>query len=144
MNILITNKYGARAISCEKHFAERRACFATDVATRPIAEDQTEIKDGYMADLGCYLCRQEADRAALPGLVRAALLDPKLSHTRQRSWCGASIIYVYHRDSTSPSGVMLAVGIDEEQFNVIYNELRAAGLISSNKSPLSPTEGMGR
>lgn len=144
MNILLTNKYGARGISCERHFQEMRACFLGDVATRPIAEDQTEIKDGYVGDYGCYRCRQEADRAALPGLVRLALLDPKLSHTRQRNWCGASIIYVYHRDQTSPSGVMLAVGIDEDQFNVIYNELRAAGLISSSKSPLSPTEGLGR
>lgn len=65
--------------------------------------------------------------------VRAAVTDPRYSHSRTRSWCRAEVTYIYHRDPASPSGVMLAAGGEASIVDPIIRELR-------NNSPLSPTE----
>lgn len=142
MNILITNKYGAVGITCERHLPERIK-HIYGAQTRPIAVDQTEFVDRtFGGDTGCYLCRQERERAEHPAKVRAALLDPKCSHTRFRPFGSGGYVTIYHRNETSPTGVLAAVGCDSKLFDEIYEALRAEGLVSSSKSPLSPTEGL--
>lgn len=88
----------------------------------------------------CDRCRQDQARAELPGLVRVALADPSLSHTRFRD----GSIYIYGRDVTSPSGVRLMLGCPEPMYNAIVEEMRARGAAGrcGALSPLSPTEGL--
>lgn len=138
MNIIITNRFGARRLTCDKHYLAMRLCFLGEATATIVPSDSDQLIDTE----NCIDCLNEARLAALPGRVRAALLSPRFAHTRQRSWCGASIIYVYHRHTTSPSGVLLEVSIGEPEFNVIYTDLIAQGMIRSSASPLSPTEGL--
>lgn len=72
------------------------------------------------------------------GEIRAAIRaarSPNFIHARSRSWGGQWIAYFYHRDPTSPSGKIMAAGIDDATGTEI---LRRAG----RTSPLSPTEGL--
>lgn len=133
MNILITNRYGGKLVTCERHEPER---------SKLIIGQDDEAHPRVPTEQPCPNCEQERKLAELPGLVRKALLDAKFSHSRFREWCGAGCVYIYHRNPTSPSGVMLAVGCPASMFDPIYNALRAEGLIGSGASPLSPTEGL--
>jgi hypothetical protein len=123
-NILITNKYNIHVVVCPAHFDECRANIYGDITTTPTAE------------IGCRRCAEEASRAANPGKVRAALLDPTFSHSRFKR----GNVYIYRRDAASPSGVFLAAAASEKVFDEIYDDLLAQGLIRSSASPLSPTE----
>ena len=126
-----TNRFGATLITCADHEAEQSTHFLGGFVTR--AEG---------AEGACDLCQAAADRAAQPGRVREALLSPLLSHTRARQAAGWYVT-VYHRDTTSPTGVLAVISASDDVFNAVYDELRAAGLVSSSQSPLSPTEGFG-
>jgi len=64
---------------------------------------------------------------------RAAVASPRFSHARARRWGGAWIVHVYHRDPTSPSGVMCAAGASQSLADPIIAEFKRAGA-------LSPTE----
>lgn len=68
-----------------------------------------------------------------PKEFEAAIKDPRFSHTRVRSWCGCQIVYAYHADAGSPSGVVLAAGLDERLAEPILRKHRKSG-------PLSPVE----
>jgi hypothetical protein len=132
MNTVTFNKYGAKLVTCECH-REWQAAHIYGLMTEtttPTAEE-------------CPACREEVQHYEHPAKVRAALLDPRCTHTRFRSFGSSGYVTVYHRDHTSPTGVMAAVGASAELFDKIYAELRADGLLSSSKSPLSPTEGLG-
>jgi hypothetical protein len=99
------------------------------------ADRITKIGD----EFACETCaRKPAEVAAM----RAALLDPDCSHTRYRDWCGSGTVTCYRRDPSSPSGVLASAALRSEWFDELYSDLRAAGLLSSGKSPLSPTEGL--
>ena len=128
----LTNRFGATLITCADHEAAQSTHFPGGWIV-----DRVEGADGV-----CGVCQEAADRAAHPGRVREALLSPLLSHTRSRRGVGWYVT-VYHRDTTSPTGVLAAISVSQDVFDAIYHELVAAGLISSNKSPLSPTEGFG-
>jgi len=128
----LTNRFGATLITCADHEAAQSVAHSLGGFV-----DRVEGADGV-----CRLCQEAAERAAHPGRVREALLSPLLTHTRARRGVGWYVT-VYHRDTTSPTGVLAAIDASEEVFRPIYRELVAAGLISSNKSPLSPTEGFG-
>ncbi len=132
MNTRITNKYGAILITCNCH---REWQAAHIYGLMPETETPTDAE--------CVACRKECQHYEHPAKVRAALLDPRCTHTRFRSFGSSGYVTVYHRDQTSPTGVMAAVGASAELFDRIYNELKAADLLSSSKSPLSPTEGLG-
>lgn len=67
--------------------------------------------------------------------IRAAITDSRFSHARNRSWCGAEITWIYHRDPASPTGVKLASGGEASVVEPMMRELRKGG-------PLSPTEGL--
>ena len=67
--------------------------------------------------------------------IVAAVTSPKFSHTRYRRFACADLVYVYHRDPTSPSGVKLAVMSDQDVVESILSQHRKA-------MPLSPTEGL--
>jgi hypothetical protein len=125
MNILLTNEWGARLVTCERHEAARTKYLGGD-------KQRTETPDE------CPDCRTERLRAELPLRVREALLSPDLSHTRARNVCGATVC-VYHYDRKSPTGVMLAVMCDEEMYDAIAAELRGQAYAGA-LSPLSPTE----
>jgi len=135
-----TNRFGATLITCADHEAAQSAHFPGGFV------DRVEGADGV-----CRLCQEAAERAAHPGRVREALLSPLLSHTRLRGGPRTCLpplpagwyVTVYHRDATSPTGVLAAISASQDVFDAIYRELVVAGLISSNKSPLSPTEGFG-
>lgn len=124
---IYTNQWGARLVSCETHAPKQLRHLHGDVKVAGVTEQE------------CPECRVDRQRAELPGQVRAALLSPKLSHTRARNWCGVTVVYVYHRDDTSPSGVMLAAGCDEPIYNEIAAELRGQ-VHAGAMAPLSPTE----
>lgn len=62
-----------------------------------------------------------------------AATSPKFTHARARNWCGHWVVAVYHRDDTSPTGVIFAAGLDEEYADPILDACRRPGA-------LSPTE----
>jgi hypothetical protein len=64
-----------------------------------------------------------------------AINHPAFSHARQGSGCWRDVVWVYHRDPGSPSGVTLAP-ISEE-----YTAAEADALLCGrHTSALSPTE----
>ena len=128
--IKLTNRFGATLITCADHEAEQSTHFPGGFVAR------AEGADGV-----CRLCQAAADRLAHPGRVREALLSPRLSHTRARPGAAGWRVTVYHRDTTSPTGVLAVISASDDVFNAIYDELRAVGLVLSSHSPLSPTEG---
>lgn len=99
-NFSLTNKYGAVLVTCERHYAEQSKHFYGSL-------DMDSRAD---TDKPCKLCTQERQQAEHPAKVREALLSPKLSHTRARQWCGQWIVSIYHREPSSPSGVLRAEG----------------------------------
>lgn len=131
MKIKMTNKYGAQVTTCLLHLVAVREVTLLSVTSEEVTETGK-----------CQYCATQEALAAVPSLLRTALLDPKCSHTRFRNWCGRGIVYVYHREPSSPSGVLLAASGSEQEFNTVYEELRKDGLIGSSKAPLSPTEGL--
>jgi len=63
-----------------------------------------------------------------------ALAHPNFSHARAKSWCRQWVIYIYHRDPESPTGVQMAAGAPDTP------ELEALFRKYNRPSPLSPTE----
>jgi len=47
-------------------------------------------------------------------LLAEALDHEDFSHCTTRPWCGKNVLYVYHRNAKSPSGVLLAHGADAD------------------------------
>jgi hypothetical protein len=131
MNTLILNKYGAKLVTCACHLdaqAQHIYGLLMETATPTDAE--------------CPACREECQHYEHPGKVRAALLDPRCTHTRFRPFGSGGYVTIYHANPTSPTGVLAAISADAKLFDKIYLELRMAGVLSSTKSPLSPTEGL--
>ncbi len=125
MNLVnLTNQWGGTVQRCAAHLPAARKYLYGDVV-----ESQVQ---GLCTD-----CETERRHAELPSVVRDLLLSGTVSHTRFRY----NAIHVYVRDHSSPTGVKLGASIDEPRFDQVFNELRAAGKISSGLSPLSPTEG---
>jgi hypothetical protein len=88
----------------------------------------------------CNACRDILETAArdvqMVPAMRAALVSPLLSHTRAHG----RFVHAYHRDHTSPTGVVLAGTLVATLFAELSAELR--GTVSAGAlSPLSPTEG---
>lgn len=131
MKIKMTNEYGAQVVTCLLHLVAVREVTLLGVVSEEVTETGT-----------CQRCATQQALADVPAKLRAALLDPRCSHTRFRQWCGQGSVYVYHRDPSSPSGVLLAASGSEQEFNAVYEQLRRDGLIGSAKAPLSPTEGL--
>lgn len=65
--------------------------------------------------------------------IEAAIANPAFSHSRAGDGCWRDVRWIYHRDSTSPSGVKLACAGDAKVVEPILRRLR-------DTSPLSPTE----
>ena len=66
--------------------------------------------------------------------IEEALASDGFSHARCRRWCGAMIVYVYHRDPESPSGVWLAASaVESPEIDGLFRKY-------NRPSPLSPTE----
>lgn len=53
----------------------------------------------------------------------AAMESPKFSHVSVRQWCGVQC-YVYHHDASSPSGVIIAGGLPEDEARPILDARR--------------------
>ena len=123
---LYTNKFGARVVSCDAHEAESLRHVYGD----PVKSGET--------DQECPKCRSRREWDEAPAHMRAALMSPRLSHTRYRY----GSVYAYHRDPTSPSGVMLASGLDPERYEKLIAEMRESGTYTGHAAPLSPTEGL--
>lgn len=70
----------------------------------------------------------------LKQIIRS-IKSPNYSHSRYRSWCGFGVTSIYHRNRTSPSGVLLEAGAADEIVSPLLRKYR-------NNSPLSPTEGL--
>ena len=67
--------------------------------------------------------------------IKEAIESPFFSHARRGQGCWREVVWIYHRDPNSPSGVNLAE-IDEE-----YHAVEAEALLRiRGTSPLSPTE----
>jgi hypothetical protein len=113
-------------VFCDEHLAREARHFRT-FTTRETADE-------------CKWCKQarewdEAQNNAIPKM-REALTSPNLSHTRNRS----GFVHAYHRDDTSPSGVLLAASLEEQRYEKLAAELRGQ-VFAGSLSPLSPTEG---
>lgn len=80
----------------------------------------------------CEYCMQEKKDIET---VRDILKRDDISHTRYRDWCGQGQIYIYKRDASSPSGVLLLTAI------AATKEIEDM-LSGTRLSPLSPTEGL--
>ena len=65
--------------------------------------------------------------------IEAAVSHPDFSHSRQGSGCWRDLVYIYHRNPKSPTGVTLAMSGDASIVDPIIRRLR-------NTSALSPTE----
>lgn len=65
--------------------------------------------------------------------IEAAVRNPMFSHARQGTGCWRNLVWIYHRDLNSPSGVTLAVGGDASMVDPIIREFQ-------HTSALSPTE----
>lgn len=68
-----------------------------------------------------------------PAEVSAWLSAKEFSHTRAGSGCWRGLVWIYHFDSRSPSGVRLIGGVAESQFDAIKGK-------PAGSAPLSPTE----
>ncbi len=71
--------------------------------------------------------------------MREALASGTIIHTRFRPFStnpGGGYVCAYRKDSTSPSGKMLACSCNAADFDALMLE----GKTSSSLSPLSPTE----
>jgi hypothetical protein len=64
--------------------------------------------------------------------AEAAIADPNFSHARSGNGCWRDVVWIYHRNPASPSGVTLAASGDSD---VVEPLLR-----KKQTSPLSPTE----
>jgi hypothetical protein len=62
-----------------------------------------------------------------------AIAHENFSHSRQGTGCWRDVVWIYHRDKTSPSGVRLVASGDAQDVDPILRNYR-------NTSPLSPTE----
>lgn len=93
-------------------------------------------RDGEVCQQCEGLAKQTAMWDAEVPKVRAALLSDQLAHTRFRN----GTVYVYHRDSTSPTGVRMAAGLPADRYELLAAELRGQ-VFQGSLSPLSPTEG---
>jgi hypothetical protein len=62
----------------------------------------------------------------------AMLNHPNFSHTRQGDGCWRDLVWIYHFEPKSPSGVLLAGSADTKVFDAAKKSRQA--------SPLSPTE----
>lgn len=130
--IRLTNEYGGKLERCDRH-VEGAAQYLVGRKVAQLVEGE------------CEDCRAERQRAELPGKVRALLLSGELAHTRFRPFStldGGGYVTLYRREPTSPTGVLAAASISAAEFDRIFDELRAEGLISSSLAPLSPTEGL--
>lgn len=125
-NIRLTNQYGGSLVTCAQHDRERRQHIHGVLVASTTADP-------------CPTCETARQHNEAPATMRAALLHPAMSHTRFRPFGASGSVYAYHYDATSPSGFMLAAGLDLERYETIEAELR--GQVGSGKlSPLSPTE----
>jgi hypothetical protein len=92
------------------------------------------------SDAPCTACVQRAEgavrEAAAAEAMRAALLSPDLSHTRQIG----TLVHAYRRDDTSPTGVYHTATCTAAWFDALAAELRGR-VHAGSLSPLSPTEG---
>lgn len=117
-------------VLCARHLAESRA-----PGRWFRADDYPQVE----SDAPCAACRDEAEYAALMdglvGTMREAMLSPKLSHTRTVR----GFVYAYHRDDTSPTGVMAAGSCEEGRYFALAAELHGH-VLAGALSPLSPTE----
>ena len=66
--------------------------------------------------------------------IREAIESPAYAYSRQRKVVCSETVTIYHRDPSSPSGVIAAISGTPEVVNPMLREIR-------NNSPLSPTEG---
>lgn len=118
----VTNEYGVRKVCCEAH----SAFYVEHIVGAVVSPLQGETGT-------CQRCEQDQRTAEVPARVRAALLSEKLSHTR---CVFTGSIAIYHRDDTSPTGVMQAAYCDAALFEQIAADIK----LQSCFSPLSPTE----
>ncbi len=63
----------------------------------------------------------------------AAIFSPNFSHSRRGDGCCRDVVWVYHLDTSSPSGVLLAASGD---YSIVEPMLERAG----RAFPISPTE----
>lgn len=68
-----------------------------------------------------------------PEQIKAAIEHPAFSHARAGDGLWRDVRFIYHRDPTSPTGVILAMGADAAIADPILRKLH-------NTSALSPTE----
>lgn len=66
---------------------------------------------------------------------RAALASPAFAYTRVRNIAGSAVVFAYHNDTKSPTGVRLAYAHDFDKALPIMDAMGKA-------FPLSPTEGL--
>jgi hypothetical protein len=65
--------------------------------------------------------------------IQEAIADPRFSHTRRGDGCWRDVVWIYHSNPDSPSGVTLACSGDADVVEPMLRSLRQS-------SPLSPTE----
>lgn len=65
--------------------------------------------------------------------IETAVRSTQFSHARQGTGCWRDVVYIYHFDQKSPTGVVLACGGDASIVDQIIRKFRQT-------SALSPTE----
>lgn len=79
-----------------------------------------------------HLIEGETSLSDLRKIFRA-IRSPRYTHSRTRQWCMQDVCSIYHRDSSSPSGKILAASGPDCVVNTVLSRCKKT-------SPLSPTE----
>ncbi len=90
----------------------------------------------HVAAASCIRCiskQQKLASAASEVSVADAIASPDFSHARAGDGCWRTVVWIYHRDHKSPSGVSLVASGDKSIVEPLLRNRR-------NASPLSPDE----
>jgi hypothetical protein len=65
--------------------------------------------------------------------IEAAIMHPAFSHARSGDGCWRDLVWIYHTNNASPTGVTLVISADKSVAEPLLRAKRAT-------SPLSPSE----
>lgn len=115
---------------CEQHAAMARRPW------RGLGLLERAAPEGAPCDTCATIAKQSAMWDAQEPKARAVMLSAEFSHTRFRN----GFVDLYVLDSTSPTGVLHALGLPSDRYDRLAAELRGQ-VHGGSLSPLSPTEG---
>jgi hypothetical protein len=129
--------YTYRCIKCDReHFSSPNKGFQCEcgggigaIVFTPDPHNDAHIVTKIGDVIECGSCDNQQQAVSI---LRQAIADRSLHHTRAKSWCGSNQIHAYKLDPTSPSNFFLVVSVEDTP------EVQA--MLKGTLAPLSPTE----